>query len=218
MWEEAEKFLMDDRYIAPLINKYGHCTIRPRNSKYYFEDLVDAIVQQQLSIKAASSIFNRLKDALVSKRNTFTKVGVKHKWRELNTQQIDITPDKILKLTENTLRNCGLSRAKTLYIRDLSQKTLNGELHIDKLNSLSDSEVVGELIKVKGIGEWTAHMFLMFTLGRPDIFPFKDLGIRNAFEKIIKKGQSIKQMEKTALRWKPFRTVASWYLWRGLEN
>ncbi len=218
MWEEAEKFLMDDRYIAPLINKYGHCTIRPRNSKYYFEDLVDAIVQQQLSIKAASSIFNRLKDALVSKRNTFTKVGVKHKWRELNTQQIDITPDKILNLSENTLRNCGLSRAKTLYIMDLSQKTLNGELHIDKLNSLSDSEVVGELIKVKGIGEWTAHMFLMFTLGRPDIFPSKDLGIRNAFEKIIKKGQSIKQMEKTALRWKPFRTVASWYLWRGLEN
>jgi len=218
MWEEAEKFLMDDRYIAPLINKYGHCTIRPRNSKYYFEDLVDAIVQQQLSTKAASSIFNRLKDALVSKRNTFTKVGVKHKWRELNTQQIDITPDKILNLSENTLRNCGLSRAKTLYIMDLSQKTLNGELHIDKLNSLSDSEVVGELIKVKGIGEWTAHMFLMFTLGRPDIFPFKDLGIRNAFEKIVKKGQSIKQMEKTALRWKPFRTVASWYLWRELEN
>lgn len=209
---------MDDRYIAPLINKYGHCTIRPRNSKYYFEDLVDAIVQQQLSTKAASSIFNRLKDALVSKRNTFTKVGVKHKWRELNTQQIDITPDKILNLSENTLRNCGLSRAKTLYIMDLSQKTLNGELHIDKLNSLSDSEVVGELIKVKGIGEWTAHMFLMFTLGRPDIFPFKDLGIRNAFEKIVKKGQSIKQMEKTALRWKPFRTVASWYLWRELEN
>ena len=120
MWEEAEKFLMDDRYIAPLINKYGHCTIRPRNSKYSFEDLVDAIVQQQLSTKAASSIFNRLKDALVSKRNTFTKVGVKHKWRELNTQQIDITPDKILNLSENTLRNCGLSRAKTLYIMDLS--------------------------------------------------------------------------------------------------
>ena len=219
MWKSAEEFLLRDKYIAPLIKKYGHCTIKPRDKGYYFEDLVDAIVQQQLSMKAASSIFNRLKAVLIAQnKTTLTKNNVEHKWRESDTLNVEITPDRILKLADDDLRSCGLSRAKVVYLKDLSEKALGQELQIKNMSSLSDGDIIEKLLTVKGVGEWTAHMFLMFTLGRPDIFPSGDLGLRNAFEKIIKKGQNRKQMEKFADRWKPYRTVASWYLWRALEN
>ena len=218
MWKSAEEFLLKDKYIAPLVKKYGHCTIKSRNKKYYFEDLVDAITQQQLSMKAASSIFNRLKEALATQNETASKNSVEHKWRESRTLNVEITPETILRLKEDDLRGCGLSRAKVFYLRDLSEKALNGELQVKNLDKLPDEEIIKKLVTVKGIGEWTAHMFLMFTLGRPDIFPSGDLGLRNAFEKIVKKGQDRKQMEKFAERWKPYKTVASWYLWRSLEN
>jgi DNA-3-methyladenine glycosylase II len=218
MWKSAEEFLIKDKYIAPLVKKYGHCTIKSRNKKYYFEDLVDAITQQQLSMKAASSIFNRLKEVLATQNETASKNSVEHKWRESRTLNVEITPETILRLKEDDLRGCGLSRAKVFYLRDLSEKALNGELQVKNLDKLPDEEIIKKLVTVKGIGEWTAHMFLMFTLGRPDIFPSGDLGLRNAFEKIVKKGQDRKQMEKFAERWKPYKTVASWYLWRSLEN
>lgn len=228
MWEDAEEFLSKDKYIFSLIKKYGHCTLKPRSKKYYFEDLVDAIIQQQLSMKAASSIFNRVKEAIqknyelrvknYGKDNKQKMISdKKHKWRIDTTKNVEITPEKILVLSDEELRTCGLSRAKVVYVRDLSERVANNQLKILELDTLSNDEISKELISVRGIGEWTAHMFLMFTLGRPDIFPVGDLGLRNAFSNIIKKGLDKKQIERFALRWKPYRTIASWYIWKSLD-
>lgn len=129
-----------------------------------------------------------------------------------------MTPERILPLKDEELLSCGLSRAKVIYIKDLSNRVISHQLSVESLAKLSDEEIIKELVTVKGIGEWTAHMFLMFTLARPDIFPVGDLGLRNAFKKVIKRDMEPKKMEKFALRWKPYRTVASWYIWKSLED
>jgi len=216
MWRQAEDFLLKDRYIGVLVKKYGKCRIRPRPRKFYFEDLVDSIIQQQLSMRAASSIFNRVKERIADIKDT--KSYKKHRWRVDVTKDIKVTPDRILALSDEELRECGLSRAKVTYVKDLASRVGKGEVEIQKMDKLSDEEIIGELVAVKGIGVWTAHMFLMFTLARPDVFPIGDLGLRNAFKKVIGKDLDIKEIEKFALRWKPYRSVASWYLWRTLEN
>ena len=226
MWKEAEEFLAKDKYIAPLITKYGHCTLKPRPQKYYFEDLVDAIVQQQLSMKAASSIFNRIKMVASSKRQAIR--NNQHKWRKEATKNVEITPQGILALADEELRTCGLSRAKIVYVHDLATKVTSnppslktskgqGRLCLGNLIILSDEEIIQKLTEVKGIGEWTAQMFLMFTLARPDVFPVGDLGLRNAFDRGVKKGLNREEMEKFALRWKPYRTIASWYIWKNTD-
>lgn len=197
MWRKAEKFLLKDKYIAPLVKKWGHCTITPIKNPVYFQNLVEAITNQQLSGRAASTIFGRIKDLCKG----------------------DFSPDAILKLSETKLRSAGLSFAKIKYVKDLSAKVKNGELQIHKLDKLSDGEVVRELVAVKGIGPWTAEMFLMFALARPDIFPVDDLGIRKGFQKVVGRKLEGEKLAKFAEKhWKPFRTVASWYLWRSLEN
>lgn len=188
MWQNAENKLQKNKFIGPLIQKWGSCTIKPIPKSKYFEDLVDAICSQQLSIKAAKTIFGRVKSLLVK-----------------------ITPENILSKTDQELRDCGLSWQKVSYIKDLSSKIINSELQITNLDKLDDEEVIKELVKVKGIGRWTAEMFLMFTLGRDDILPKDDLGINKALKNL-----NIK--EKDTKNWKPYRTVASWYLWRSLEN
>ncbi|MDP3917924.1 MAG: DNA-3-methyladenine glycosylase 2 family protein [Candidatus Woesebacteria bacterium] len=167
MWQEAEKELQKDKHIEPLIKKWGHCSIRSIKKQKYFEDLVNAICSQQLSGKAAETIFSRVKKLLIK-----------------------ITPKNILSKSDQELRDCGLSWQKVSYIKDLAVQTLNSKLEILKLNKLSDEEIINELTKVKGIGRWTAEMFLMFSLARPDILPKDDLGIN--------------------------KTVASWYLWRSI--
>lgn len=215
MWDEAQVFLERDKYVGPLVRKYGNCRIKPRPKKYYFEDLVDSIVQQQLSMKAAASIFNHIKIRISDRSDNELN---QHKWRAQNTVNVDVTPDKILMLKDDELRKCGLSTAKVKYVKDLSERVLNNQLKLSILDKLTDEEIMQELTKVKGIGTWTAQMFLMFTLARPDIFPVGDLGLRNAFMKVIGKDLKIEKMEKFALRWKPYRTVASWYLWQSLEN
>lgn len=186
MWREAEKELQKDKYIAPLIQKWGSCTIKPTKKSLYFEDLIDAICSQQLSGKAAQTIFGRVKKLLVK-----------------------ITPAKILKTDDLKLRECGLSWQKVSYIKDLSLNIVNCKLKIENLDKLSDNEVIEQLVQVKGIGKWTVEMFLMFSLARPDILPKDDLGINKAL-----KNFKITDTD----RWKPYRTVASWYLWRSLEN
>lgn len=216
MWKDAEDFLSKDKYIGPLIKSYGSCTLRPRQRRYYFEDLVDAIIQQQLSMSAASSIFNKIKKKIFS-RNSPNK-NQDHRWRAEKTLSTRVTPEKILAISDNEFRECGLSKAKILYIRDLAKKVASGKLQVKLLDKLSDEKVTQELTRVKGIGVWTAQMFLMFTLARPDVFPVGDLGLRNAFKKVLGKDLIAKQMEKFALRWKPYRTIASWYLWKSLEG
>jgi len=197
MWKEAEKFLLKDKYIGPLIKKWGHCTISPKLHTDYFQGLVGDIIGQQLSGKVADVIEGRLKAKIKG----------------------TLTPEKILKLDENELRNCGMAWSKVRAIKDLSLKTKNGELKVKDLDKLPNEEVRRELVAVKGIGPWTADMFLMFKLGRPDIFPVEDLGIKNGFQKVTKQKFDKEKSAKFALKhWAPYRTVASWYLWRSLEN
>ena len=132
----------------------------------------------------------------------------------------NITPENILKTRKTVLRSCGLSSQKCGYIKDLAKHVVSGELEIDRLDDLTDEKVMEELVAVKGIGKWTAEMFLMFTLARPDIFPVDDLGIRNGMKKLLKKKTMTESsMEKFALNyWAPYRTAASWYVWANLDN
>jgi DNA-3-methyladenine glycosylase II len=195
MWKNGQKVLLEDTYIGPLITKYGECTISIQTHKDYFENLCSSIVGQQLSGKVADVIFERVKKASGK-----------------------ITPQDILKTSDQVLRDCGLSFRKVSYIKDLALKTQNGELKTQKLAELSDEEVEKELVAVKGIGRWTAQMFLMFTLGRMDIFPSDDLGIKNGLKKLTGKDMTKNEMEEFAERWKPYRTLASWYIWRNLDN
>lgn len=195
MWKKGEKQLLKDKYIGPLIKKYGHCRIQKEKTSRYFIDLVDSICGQQLSIKAADTIFNRIKEGLGK-----------------------ITPENILKTKDTKFRSWGLSRAKTTYVKDLARKVKENKVEIKKLDLLDDEKIREELIKVKGIGPWTADMFLMFTLARPDIFPVEDLGIRNGIKMLLKKELDKEQMIKFAERWSPNRTLASWYIWKSLEN
>jgi len=188
MWQKAEDKLSKDKYIGPLVNKWGPCTIAPIKKSLYFEDLVNAICSQQLSGKAAKTIFERVKKLLIK-----------------------ITPKNVLNIDEQKLRECGLSWQKVSYIKDLATKVANKDLDILILDKLSDEEVIDKLVAVKGIGRWTAEMFLMFSLARPDIFPKDDLGINKALA-------NLKIREKDIEKWKTHRTVASWYLWRSLEN
>lgn len=194
MWDEAERFLVKDKYVGPLIKKHGPCKIKPSKKKDYFNNLVYAIVGQQLSGKAASTIFGRLKE----------KLGE------------EVVPEKILRVRKQTLRNCGLSFAKIDYVKDLARKVKSGEVELNKIDKLTNEEIIQELVAVKGIGPWTAEMFLMFSLVRPDVFPIDDLGIRNGMKKLLKKDIQPEQMVKFATRWKPWRTVASWYIWRSM--
>jgi DNA-3-methyladenine glycosylase II len=197
MWGDAEKFLQKDKYIAPLIKTWGHCTISPKLHTDYFQGLVGDIIGQQLSGRVANVIEGRLKAKIKGK----------------------MTPEKLLKLDENELRSCGMAWSKVRAIRDLSEKVKSEKLKVKILDQLSDDEVRKELIAVKGIGPWTADMFLMFKLGRPDIFPAEDLGIKNGFEKVTgKKWDKVKSAKFAEKFWAPYRTVASWYLWRSLEN
>jgi len=196
IWKDAQKFLFKDKYIGPLIKKYDPCKIKPRTKKNYFEDLVDAITGQQLSGKAARTIFERVK----------TKCGGK------------ITPEKLKELTIEELRKCGLSYAKCSYVKDLADKVLSKELQVTKLGKLPDEEVMQELIAVKGIGRWTSEMFLMFTLARQDVFPVDDLGIGKGMQKLLKRKIKSQNMAKFAERWKPYRTLAAWYVWEIVDN
>lgn len=196
MWKKAEKYLSQDKYIKPLIKKYGPCRIKPNKKGDYFKDLVRAIVGQQLSMKAAASIYARVETRLDKK----------------------ITPENILKKRVETLRGCGLSYSKINYLKDLSSKVKNKEVEINKMDKLSDEKVLEELISVKGIGRWTAEMFLMFSLARADIFPIDDLGIRNGMKKLVNNRMTPEKMIEFAKRWKPYRSIASWYIWRSLEN
>lgn len=197
MWQDAERGLLKDKYIAPLIKKWGHCTIISINKSLYFQNLVEAITNQQLSGKAASTIFGRVRNLCKGK----------------------IGPEVILKLSETKLRGAGFSFAKIKYIKDLSSKVKSGELEINKLDKLEDEEVIKELVAVKGIGRWTAEIFLIFALARPDIFLVDDLGIQKGFERVTgKKWDKVKSAYFAEKHWKPYRTPAAWYLWRSLEN
>jgi len=162
-----------------------------------FHSLAEAIIYQQLNGKAAVTIFKRFA-ALAGE---------------------PLTPEGILKLSEEQLRSVGLSKQKSSYLRDLATKTHEGKLDFRRLPKLSDDQVIEHLTQVKGIGVWTAHMFLMFALRRPNVLPTGDFGVRMAIKKYYKKRKLPKpdQMEKIAKAWEPYRSVACWYLWKSLD-
>jgi|SRR5271157_2467514 len=184
-----------DPVLREIIKRVGDYRIQFRDPN--FETLVKSIVFQQLSGRVASVIFGRLVAAVDGK----------------------VTPANILKLRPARMRKLGLSGQKTAYIRDLARHTRDGAVVFEELRELPDAEVIERLTQVKGIGVWTVHMFLIFALRRIDVLPTGDLGIRNAIRKAYNLSEmpAPEEVEAMAERWRPYCTVASWYLWRSLE-
>jgi DNA-3-methyladenine glycosylase II len=197
--QAREHLARSDPALALIVAQYGLCPIRPHRE--YYRALVGEIIGQQLSVKAAASIRKRF-ELLFG--NTFP------------------APEAILQKSIEELRSVGLSRSKAAYISDLAQHIIEGKLRFDHLDALSNESVIQELTDVKGIGEWTAHMFLMFCMGRSDILAYGDLGVRNAIKKLYKLPQapSPTEVAEIALRhqWHPYETIVCWYLWESLEN
>jgi len=184
-----------DPVLHAIIERVGPC--RMEFSTAEFSSVAEAIVYQQLNGKAAVTIFNRFA-ALAGE---------------------PITPEGILKLTDAQLRSVGLSKQKSAYLKDLAAKTASGLLDFSRLPALSDEEVIKHLTQVKGVGVWTAHMFLMFSLRRPNVLPTGDYGVQMAVKKHYRKRKlpKPKDMEKIARAWEPYRSVACWYMWRSLD-
>ena len=184
-----------DPVLRAIIERVGPC--RMEYGPAEFHSLAEAIVYQQLNGKAAVTIFKRFA-ALAGE---------------------PLTPEGILRLTDEQLRSVGLSKQKSTYLKDLAAKTAAGHLNFARLPELSDEEVIQHLTQVKGIGVWTAHMFLMFSLRRPNVLPTGDYGVQMAVKKHYKKRKlpKPKDMEKIARAWEPYRSVACWYMWRSLD-
>jgi DNA-3-methyladenine glycosylase II len=185
-----------DTHIASLLQTIG--LIEIEKSDDYFFSLCREIIGQQLSGKAADSIHKR-----------FLTLFPKNK----------VTPERIAALSDEQIRNIGTSWAKVRSLKDLAQKTISKQLNLENIDSLDDQEVISHLTQVKGIGPWTAEMFLMFTLGRQDIFSFGDLGLKKAIKNLysLKKEPSLKYLQKLTKRWSPYRTYAALLLWKSLE-
>jgi DNA-3-methyladenine glycosylase II len=184
-----------DPILCAIIERIGPC--RMEYGPPEFHSLAEAIVYQQLNGKAAVTIFNRFA-ALAGN---------------------PLTPERILKLSDAQMRSVGLSKQKSSYLRDMAERAARGELDFSRLPEMTDEDVVKHLTQVKGVGVWTAHMFLMFTLRRPNVLPTGDYGVQAAIKKHYKKRKLPKpeQMEKIARPWEPYRSVACWYLWKSLD-
>ena len=197
--EAAEYLSAHDAKLAPVIARVGPCTIRPH--KNYYQELVDSIISQQLSVKAAAAIEKR--------------------FQELFGGEFP-TPEQILTKDVEQLRAIGFSRGKAAYVRDLAQHVIDGKVKFDHLDNFTNDEVIAELTAVKGIGEWTAHMFLMFCMGRSDILPVGDLGIKNGIRALYgldaaPSPDDIRNIAE-ANNWHPYESIASWYIWQSLDN
>jgi DNA-3-methyladenine glycosylase II len=188
-----------DPVLARVIESVGPCRIRIAAEGTHFQALTRSIVFQQLSGKAAATIFGRL-NALYPDNAP--------------------TPDTILATSDEQLRAAGLSRQKIGYLRDLASKVATGALPLDDVHTMDDDDLIAHLVQVKGIGRWTAQMFLMFRLGRLDVLPDLDLGIQNAIKRAYRKRKrpTPEQVRRIGAKWAPHSTVACWYLWRSLEN
>src|SRR6266481_2754735 len=184
-----------DPVLAAIIERVGG--YRMEFGPPEFHSLAEAIVYQQLNGKAAVTIFQRFAGLAGD----------------------PVTPEGILKLTDAELRSVGLSKQKSSYLKDMAQRAARGDLDFSLLPTMSDDEVIKHLTQVKGVGVWTAHMFLMFTLRRPNILPTGDYGVRTAIMKHYKKRKLPKPelMERIAKPWAPYRSVACWYLWQSLD-
>ena len=188
-----------DPRLAAVIDRVGECAFAPRAEGTHFGAVARAIVYQQLSGKAAGTIHRRFEELYGGRAPT--------------AAELLATPDE-------RLRGVGLSRQKTSYLKDLATRVAAGEVPIESLDAMSDDEVLEALVRVKGVGRWTAQMFLMFRLGRPDVLPDLDLGVQKGLQ--LAHGLKTLPRPRDVLRlgesWAPYRTIASWYLWRLLDN
>lgn len=196
----AARHLAKDPILAPVISQAGIPNITPH--KNYYQELVESIVSQQLSVKAAATILKR--------------------FVELFPGGAFPSPDQILSKDIEELRTVGLSRQKATYIQDLAVKVIEDTVRFNHLDTLTNDEVIAELTQVKGVGVWTVHMFLLFCMGRLDVLPTGDLGIKNGIQKLydLKARPTPEEIEAIALKnnWHPYESVASWYVWHSLDN
>ena len=192
--ESGLDLLKRDKNIRVLINKYGSPDYNLRQD--YYQSLLRSIVFQQLSGKAAQTIYERLVNLISETSN--------------------LCPNEVLKLDKDEMRKAGLSFRKIDYVRNMANYFENNSFYKKDVERMTDEEISKELIQIKGIGQWTVDMFLMFTLNRADILPYRDLGIQKGIMKILnmKNLPSKKEMENCSRKWRPYRTIACWYLWR----
>ena len=200
MYRQAATHLSKhDPILAPVIATHGLCTMRPH--KNYYQELVESIIGQQISVKAGAAIRKRFVDLF---GGSFPP------------------PEAILEKSVDELRAAGLSRGKAAYVRDLAQHVVDGKVRFDHLDKLTNEAVIAELTPVKGIGEWTAHMFLMFCMGRPDVLAHGDLGVRVGIQKLYKLKQTPSPNDVKTLaaknNWHPYESIACWYIWQSLDN
>lgn len=194
-WQQAAQELGErDPVLRTLIHRFPGLALGSRGDA--FSTLARSIVGQQISVKAAQSVWDRLSHRLV-----------------------DVTPASVGGARTSTLRACGLSGQKALYLRDLARKFRDGTLDAARWDALEDETLIAELTRVKGIGRWTAEMFLMFHLMRPDVLPLADLGLQRAMRIHYNRGRmlSASRMHGIGATWAPWRSVATWYLWRSLD-
>ncbi|MCD8561859.1 DNA-3-methyladenine glycosylase [Candidatus Saccharibacteria bacterium] len=188
-----------DPILASVIAAYPEPRISPHTQ--YYQELVESIISQQLSIKAADAIVSRFKALF---EGTFPE------------------PSAILTKDVETYRSIGLSRQKASYIRDLASKVLDGTVQFDHLEQLSNQGIIAELTQIKGVGEWTVHMFLIFCMGRLDVLPVGDLGIRNGIQRLYGLAERPSTEEVAEISgqrgWSPYESIASWYIWQSLDN
>jgi DNA-3-methyladenine glycosylase II len=188
--------LRKDPLLTDIIDIVGDYTLKKRN--HHFSVLVESIISQQLATGAAEAIFKRFKDL-------YPKFP---------------TASEILSTRKSKLRLVGLSGMKIEYLKDLARHIEQGRLDMKSLGKMSDEDVIVSLTQVKGIGRWTAEMFLIFSLGRQDVFPADDLGLRKGVQRVFSLPDipKPKEVEKIGQRWKPYRTIVTWYLWKSLQK
>jgi len=194
-WDKAKRSLAQrDPVMAAIMRRHPRVHLVPRGAP--FHTLARAIVGQQISVAAAQSVWNKFLGVAVS-----------------------VVPERILEIRTSQLRACGLSERKCEYISDLARRFADGHVHLHKWPAMSDEEVIEDLTQVRGIGRWTAEMFLMFNLLRPDVFPLDDLGLQKGLRLAYHRGRkvSIGTLRKRGETWRPWRSVATWYLWRSLD-
>jgi DNA-3-methyladenine glycosylase II len=190
-------FRRSDSILHAAVKLIGPCTLKPSRDR--FGMLVRSILSQQISIGAARSIRQRLETLVGSTR---------------------IQPQALLALDFDELRSVGISRQKASYLLDLAEKVEGGTVPLARMGRLSDEEVIAELTQIKGIGRWTAEMFLIFALGRPDVFPADDFGVRAAIQRLyhFKQPPKRQRLLQIGAVWSPFASIGSWYCWRYLEH
>lgn len=194
-WSQAcTELARRDPVLAGIIGEHGAFHLTTRGDA--FHTLARSIVGQQISVKAAQSVWDRFAAAA----------------RE-------VSPDRVCRMRITTLRNCGLSERKAEYLKDLGKHFRDGRVDPERWENLDDEAIIDELVQVRGIGRWTAEMFLIFNLLRPDVFPVDDLGLINALGLAYNNGQRVSKAQAIALgqTWQPWRTVATWYFWRSLD-